>query len=56
VAPDLDLEHKARLAALDDMQSAAIEMGVIEEAQRHAQTAIETLLRGLKLQATVKSK
>jgi len=56
VAPDLDLEHKARLEALDDMQQAAIHMGALDEAQRHAQTAIEALLRGLKLQATVKSK
>jgi hypothetical protein len=56
VAPDLDLEHKARLAALDDMQEAAMKMGALDEAQRHAQTAIEALLRGLKLQATVKTK
>jgi hypothetical protein len=56
VAPDPELEHKARLAALDDMQSAAMSMGVLEEAQRHAQTAVEALLRGLKLQATVKTK
>ena len=56
VAPDPDLEHKARMEALDDMQSAAISMGALGEAQRHAQTAIEALLRGLKLQATVKTK
>jgi hypothetical protein len=56
VAPDLDLEHKARLAALDEMQSAALRMGMLEEAQHHAQTSIEALLRGLKLQATVKTK
>jgi hypothetical protein len=56
VAPDPDLEHKARLAALDDMQAAAIKMGVLDVAQRHAQTAIEQLLHGLKLEATVKTK
>jgi hypothetical protein len=56
VAPDLDLEHKARLTALDEIQAAAMRMGMLEEAQRHAQTAIEALLHGLKLQATVKTK
>jgi hypothetical protein len=38
------------------MQEAAMKMGALDEAQRHAQTAIEALLRGLKLQATVKTK
>jgi len=56
IAPDVNLEHKARLQALDEMQAAALSMGVLDQAQRQAQTAIETLLRGLNLQATVKGK
>jgi Protein of unknown function (DUF4230) len=53
IAPDPDLEHRARLAALDDVKAAAIEMGILGDAQRNAQTAIQSFLQNLKLDATV---
>jgi Protein of unknown function (DUF4230) len=55
VAPDPDLEHKARLNALDDIQAAAIGMGILEDAQCNAKTAIQAFLDTLKLDATVKA-
>lgn len=45
VAPDPELEHRARLSALDDMKSAALSMGILAEAQKNAQTSVEELLR-----------
>jgi len=53
IAPDPDLEHRARLTALDDIKAAAIEMGILEDAQRNAQSAIQSFLLSLKLDATV---
>jgi hypothetical protein len=53
IAPDPDLEHRARLTALDDIKAAAIEMGILEDAQRNAQSAIQSFLNTLKLDATV---
>lgn len=53
IAPDPDLEHRARLTALDDIKAAAIEMGILEDAQRNAQSAIHAFLLTSKLDATV---
>lgn len=53
IAPDPDLEHRARLTALDDIKSAALEMGILENAQQNAQSAIRSFLLDLKLDATV---
>ncbi len=53
IAPDPDLEHRARLTALDDIKAAAIEMGILEDAQRNAESAIQSFLLSLKLDATV---
>src|SRR5271155_4594007 len=47
IAPDPELEHRARLAALDDVKAAAIEMGILGEAERNAQTAIQAFLQTL---------
>lgn len=44
---DLDLEKKARLAALDAVRQEAIDMGILTEAQSSAQTLIRGLLRPL---------
>lgn len=44
VAPDPELEHRARLSALDDVKSAALGMGILNDAQKNAQTSIEELL------------
>jgi hypothetical protein len=44
VEPDKDLEHKARMQALDDIRKGAIQMGILEDARRNAQTAIRKFL------------
>ena len=46
-----DLEHKARLQALSEMRSAALNMGILDQAQRNAETAIRDLLAALGIQA-----
>jgi hypothetical protein len=53
IAPDPELEHKARLTALDEVQAAAIQMGILEDAQRNAQSAIQSFLQTLKLDVSV---
>lgn len=54
VPPDPDLEHKARLQGLDDVRNAALKMGILDQAQKNAQTAIRDLLAGLGAQADFK--
>ena len=44
VAPDLDLEHKARLQAIDDIRKTAVQMGILDDARRNAETAIKKFL------------
>jgi hypothetical protein len=56
VPPDPDLEHKARLQALDDVRNAALKMGILDQAQKNAQTAIRDLLAGLGAQADFKTR
>lgn len=46
-----DLEHKARLQALSEIRSAALNMGILDQAQRNAETAIRDLLAALGIQA-----
>jgi hypothetical protein len=46
-----DLEHKARLQALDEIRSAALNMGILDQAQHNAETAIRDLLAALGIQA-----
>jgi hypothetical protein len=45
VTPDVDLEHKARMQALEDIKKAALDMGILGEAQRNAETDIRNILR-----------
>ncbi len=52
---DPDLEHKARLSALDDVRGAALEMGILAEAQRNAEHAIDEFLRASGIEATFKA-
>lgn len=47
VTPDLDLEHKARLQALEDVKKAALDMGILAEARRNAEGDIRGVLRVL---------
>jgi hypothetical protein len=44
VSPDPDLEHKARLAAIDDIRKAALDMGILEDAESRARAAIHDLV------------
>lgn len=46
VAPDPDLEHQARLRAIEDVRQGALTMGILDEAQKNAETAIRDLLQG----------
>jgi hypothetical protein len=50
---DPELEHKARLSALDDVRSAAVAMGILQNAQRNAQVVIEGFLHSLGIEAQV---
>jgi len=45
VTPDTDLEHKARMQAVDDIKAAALEMGILVEARRNAEMDIRQTLR-----------
>lgn len=56
IAPDPELEHRARLTALDEVKAAAIEMGILRDAQRNAQTVIQSFLQSLHVDATVSAK
>jgi hypothetical protein len=53
VSPDIDLEHKARMQAIDDIKAAALEMGIIPDARRNAEASIRILLRALGIEETV---
>ncbi len=53
---DPDLEHKARLAALDDVRSAALSMGILAQAQKNAECAIKALLGAVKIDATFETR
>jgi hypothetical protein len=44
-----DLEHRARLSALGEINQAAISQGILAQAQKNAQTSIRTLLGALKI-------
>lgn len=54
VAPDPDLEHQARLRAIDDVRDGALSMGILDQAQKNAETAIRDLLSGFGLDANFK--
>ena len=53
---DPDLEHKARLQAIDDLRSAALKMGILDQAQKNAESAIRDLLSAFDLKATFKTR
>src|SRR5262249_32756089 len=44
VTPDPDLEHRARMRAIDDIKKAALEMGVLSEARKNAEMGIRKIL------------
>lgn len=53
---DPDLEHKARLSALDEMRSAALSMGILTEAQHNAEQTIAGFLRASGIEASFNSR
>jgi hypothetical protein len=44
VSPDPNLEHQARMAAIDDIRKAALDMGILRDAESSARTAIRDLV------------
>ena len=52
---DPDLEHKARLAAEQDVRSAALKMGILGEAQRNAEAAVTSFLRAFQVEVDFKA-
>jgi hypothetical protein len=55
VGYDPDLEHKARQQALEDVKSAALNMGILQQAQQNAETTVRDFLAALHFAATVKT-
>jgi hypothetical protein len=51
VAVDPELEHRARLQALDEVRAAALDMGILDQAANNAEGAIRDLLAALNLKA-----
>ncbi len=47
VSPNPDLEHQARIAANKSVEEAALEMGILDQARRNAETVIRNLLQTL---------
>jgi hypothetical protein len=44
-----DLEHKARLSALDEIRNAALSEGILAEAQKNAQTSVKAFLGAMQI-------
>jgi len=55
VAPDPDLERQARLMALDAVEKAALEMGILDQARRNAESSIPSLLTALGMKSVTVS-
>lgn len=53
---DPELEHKARMQALDDVRKAALNMGILDQAQSNAESSIRDLLGALQISATFKKR
>jgi hypothetical protein len=53
VSPDLDLEHKVRVQAIDDIKASALAMGILPEARRNAETSIRALLKAFGVEEAV---
>lgn len=53
---DQDLEHKARMQAIGDIREAALKMGILDQAQKNAQTSIRELLSAFDLRVDFKTR
>jgi hypothetical protein len=51
VTPDINLEHRARLSALEDIRKTVVDMGILRDAETDARTALRDL--GAAMGATV---
>jgi Protein of unknown function (DUF4230) len=51
VAPNLDLERQARQKASEEIESAAREMGILNDARRNAESTLRALLLGFGIHA-----
>jgi hypothetical protein len=47
VSPDKDLEHKARLTALEEIRKTVLDMGILRDAESSAKTAIRDLVSAM---------
>ena len=56
IPPDPDLEHKARLQAIDDVRNGALSMGILDQAQKNAEMAIRDLLKAFDADATFRTR
>ena len=54
VSYDPDLEHRARVQALDDLREATLKLGILNQAQQNAETAIRDLLSVQKVKTQFK--
>ena len=45
VSADPDLEHKARMEAIEQVQNAALEMGILKDAQKNAESDLRAILQ-----------
>ncbi len=53
VPPDPDLERQARLAARDAIEKAALQMGILDQARRNADTGIRSLLETIGVKSVI---
>jgi uncharacterized protein DUF4230 len=51
---DPDLEHRARLSALNEVRDAALAMGILDQARNNAESVIKDFLRALNIDASFK--
>lgn len=51
---DPDLEHKARLQAIDDVRNAALQMGILNQAEKNAEMSIRDFLSAFNVKADFK--
>lgn len=56
IAPDPDLEHRARLRALDDIRKAALDMGILDQARANAQSGLSGLFSALGWKVVLKTR
>lgn len=47
VSPDPELERRARLAAIGDIRKAALDMGILKDAESSARTALQDLTKAM---------